>query len=314
MIATHFEKFEALSAALKKSLQLRSKNEPTTLLIKGSRFMHMEKVVKDLVERNNEIFFKLLVLNSFIISFVSFIQPRFLVSGFSIIMFWLFYKKGIKLGVLFLLPSLAITLILPGSLILRNSNAVGLNVISTNLGTTMNIGAGSGATGGYLSKGDYGVPCQTSGSESEQDAQKVLCVLNWYVENPTKATKLFYNKSIFFWSPWFGPEANGTMARNPWLKVSPIKNITSTQDGVNLVYGGFGKIISWLWLLGGWRIRGLPPLKFKYTRALRPQNIVCSVEIKLRPSFVEMPHGHCRKISLTSGRLMKMHCTTRRGS
>jgi hypothetical protein len=41
------------------------------------------------------------------------------------------------------------------------------------------------------------------------------------------------------------------MARNPWLKVSPIKNITSTQDGVNLVYGGFGKIISWLWLLGG---------------------------------------------------------------
>jgi hypothetical protein len=41
------------------------------------------------------------------------------------------------------------------------------------------------------------------------------------------------------------------MARNPWLKVSPIKNITSTQDGVNLVYGGFGKLISWLWLLGG---------------------------------------------------------------
>jgi UDP-N-acetylmuramoyl-tripeptide--D-alanyl-D-alanine ligase len=50
MIATHFEKFEALSAALKESLQQRSKNEPTTLLIKGSRFMHMEKVVKDLVE------------------------------------------------------------------------------------------------------------------------------------------------------------------------------------------------------------------------------------------------------------------------
>jgi len=206
-------------------------------------------VIKDLVERNNEIFFKLLVLNSFIISFVSFIQPRFLVSGFSIIMFWLFYKKGIKLGVLFLLPSLAITLILPGSLILRNSNAVGLNVISTNLGTTMNIGAGSGATGGYLSKGDYGVPCQTSGSESEQDAQKVLCVLNWYVENPTKATKLFYNKSIFLWSPWVGPLENGTMGRNPWLKVNPIKILMNTPERANLIYGDLGKIVSWLWLL-----------------------------------------------------------------
>jgi len=48
--ATHFEKIEELFLALKESLQQRSKNEPTTLLIKGSRFMHMEKVVKDLVE------------------------------------------------------------------------------------------------------------------------------------------------------------------------------------------------------------------------------------------------------------------------
>jgi hypothetical protein len=41
------------------------------------------------------------------------------------------------------------------------------------------------------------------------------------------------------------------MARNPWLKISPIKNITSTQEGVNLVYGSFGKLISWLWLITG---------------------------------------------------------------
>jgi UDP-N-acetylmuramoyl-tripeptide--D-alanyl-D-alanine ligase len=48
--ATHFEKFEELFLALKESLQQRSKNEATTLLIKGSRFMRMERVVKDLVE------------------------------------------------------------------------------------------------------------------------------------------------------------------------------------------------------------------------------------------------------------------------
>jgi hypothetical protein len=41
------------------------------------------------------------------------------------------------------------------------------------------------------------------------------------------------------------------MARNPWLTINPLKNIATTQDGFNLVYGGFGKVISWLWLLGG---------------------------------------------------------------
>ena len=63
--------------------------------------------------------------------------------------------------------------------------------------------------------------------------------------------QLFYNKSIYFWSPWFGPVANGTMARNPWLKISPVTNITLTQEGIDLVYGGFGKLISWIWLLSG---------------------------------------------------------------
>jgi hypothetical protein len=114
----------------------------------------------------------------------------------------------------------------------------------------MNIGAGDNATGGYMKEG-FGVPCTTTGNLAEQDNQRVRCVVEWYLTNPTKATKLFYNKTLYFWSPWFGPEANGTMARNPWLKISPIKNITSTQDGVNLVYGSFGKLISLLWLISG---------------------------------------------------------------
>ena len=28
-------------------------------------------------------------------------------------------------------------------------------------------------------------------------------------------------------------------------------NMTKTQDGINLLYGSFGKLISWLWLVGG---------------------------------------------------------------
>ena len=27
--------------------------------------------------------------------------------------------------------------------------------------------------------------------------------------------------------------------------------MTKTQEGINLLYGGFGKLISWLWLIGG---------------------------------------------------------------
>jgi len=102
-------------------------------------------------------------------------------------------------------------------------------------------------TGGYNSK-DKGVDCNV---ENRTDNDLVMCVLRWYLENPSKSLQLFYNKSIYFWSPWFGPEANGTMARNPWLKISPVKNITSTQEGIDLVYGGFGKLISWIWLLSG---------------------------------------------------------------
>ena len=97
----------------------------------------------------------------------------------------------------------------------------------------------------------YGVECVQTGSASEQDNQLVKCVLNWYVSHPAKAVKLFYHKTINFFSPWYGPEASGTMARNPWLNISPLVNIASNQSGADLIYGGVGKLISWLWLLGG---------------------------------------------------------------
>ena len=69
--------------------------------------------------------------------------------------------------------------------------------------------------------------------------------------NPITSAKLFYNKSVYFWSPWSGPLAEGTMARNPWSKINPLTNIASTPAGSNLVYGNFGKIVSWLWVLAG---------------------------------------------------------------
>jgi hypothetical protein len=41
------------------------------------------------------------------------------------------------------------------------------------------------------------------------------------------------------------------MARNPWLKISPVEQIEkSSQSGKELVNGVFGELISWLWILG----------------------------------------------------------------
>jgi hypothetical protein len=119
----------------------------------------------------------------------------------------------------------------------------------------MNIGAGDSATGGYMKEG-FGVECDLSGNPSQQDNQRVRCVLNWYLDNPTKAAELFYIKSVFFWSPWInngfaGDVLTGTMSRNPWLKISPLTNIAKNQDGANLIFGSIGKAFSWFWLLGG---------------------------------------------------------------
>ena len=207
-------------------------------------------VIRSFVEKDSRKFVRYLIISSAIFGLLSFVQPRLLLTGIVINLLWILVWKGFKAGALMVAMSLAITLFFPATLIYRNNQAIGINSISTNLGVTMNIGAGDNATGGYIKEG-FGVECDLSGTSSQQDNQRVRCVLNWYLSNSVKAVELFYNKSIYFWSPWYGPVANGTMARNPWLTINPLKNIASTQDGFNLVYGAFGKIISWLWLIGG---------------------------------------------------------------
>jgi len=207
-------------------------------------------VIRSFISKDDKKFFRYLMLSSVTFSLVAFIQPRFILTGLLLNLLWIIVWKGIKASVLIIALSVAITLFFPASLIYRNNQATGVNSISTNLGVTMNIGAGDNATGGYDKEG-FGVECDQSMNSAKQDNQLVRCVVNWYLGNPIKAAELFYNKSIYFWSPWFGPTANGTMARNPWLTINPLKNVATTQDGFNLVYGGFGKVISWFWLLSG---------------------------------------------------------------
>jgi hypothetical protein len=189
-------------------------------------------------------------LASFAIAISCFMQPRILLLALGIIIpFAIYHHRGRAIPI-FLAFSLSIVAIAPSIMILRNIEANGYAAISTNLGVTMNIGAGPEATGGYVSQ-VTGVPCEAiEGNAAEQDSHKVGCVLKWYLENPGKSAKLFVNKFLYHWSPWFGPLANGTMARNPWLQFHPFAESAKTQEGFEIVNGGVGKTISWAWVLG----------------------------------------------------------------
>ena len=202
-----------------------------------------------LIQKKNTVIHSLLI--GALIGFASFMQPRYLLVGLALIILRVLFSNVKKAALVCAVISAAVMLISPASLIYRNNVAHDLNTISTNLGTTMRIGAGDGVSGGYDDK-NKSVPCEpkTPGA-IVTDNDLVKCVLNWYVSNPIKTIKLAYNKSVFFWSPWSGPLANGTMARNPWLKIDPVMNIAKTPNGYELVVGTFGKLVSWLWLLAG---------------------------------------------------------------
>ena len=208
-------------------------------------------LLKDKLENPVNPSSELALLSALTIGISCFFQPRNLLFALSIIAIYTLSISGRKAQAKFAAISLVVMMIFPIVLVSRNMEAIGSATISTNLGTTMFIGVGDEATGGYNGKYN-GVPCPAAekGNEAQIDSAKVKCALLWNLQNPGKAIKLVTKKSIFYWSPWFGPEANGTMARNPWLKIHPVKNGIMTQQNYDAVYGPFGKIVSWLWILG----------------------------------------------------------------
>ena len=184
------------------------------------------------------------------ITLAAFMQPRYLLAGVVTILIWASTYIPRKSAIKIISIGFAVALISPILLIARNDVAIDQRSISTNLGVTMAIGAGDETTGGYGRKGPE-VPCLPSIPNAiVTDSDRVKCVLKWYLTNPVKTLNLAFNKSQFFWSPWSGPLADGTMARNPWLNIAPTQNIAKSQSGVQLVSGPIGKIISWLWIIG----------------------------------------------------------------
>ena len=239
-------------------------------LVASGLLLVLGLLIQDLTSNSSEIFQRNIIASSFTIGFISFFQPRIRLSGLIGIAIWILVRKPIKSAVLMIILSTAVVAISPALLMLRNQNANGFTAISTNLGATMNLGAGDEADGSYRPKEKFGVPCPIiQGNAAQKDSHLVRCVINWYLSNPSKSVELIMNKALFFWSPWFGPEAVGSMARNPWLKVSPLVDIaSSSQEGAKLVYGTAGKIISWVWVIASlallvigfwrlWRIGGI---------------------------------------------------------
>jgi hypothetical protein len=182
--------------------------------------------------------------------FASFMQPRFLLVSFIFLMVHTFFLYGKKLNFKFIAVGLIAIILLPALLVFRNAQAVDRATISTNLGVTMNLGVGEETLGGYIRIGSA-INCEPKApATAVTENELVICILKWYVTNPVKTIKLAINKSLYYWSPWSGPVAEGTMARNPWIKISPVQNMQKTVDGSNLVNGAFGKLISYAWLFG----------------------------------------------------------------
>lgn len=181
----------------------------------------------------------------------SFVQPRWLLTSLVFAVIWALMFSNRKIQAAIIVGVVGIMAIAPAILVQRNMQSTGKAVISTNLGITMSLGAGDETSGGYAHVGPN-VPCEPKApSTSVSDSDLVNCVLKWYVTHPVKATRLFLNKGFFFWSPWSGPLGNGTMARNPWLKINPVISIAQgSQQGNDLVTKWPGKIISFMWAMG----------------------------------------------------------------
>ena len=184
-------------------------------------------------------------------SLATFMQPRFLLIAIIIAIMWALKVVGPKNRIRIVALVVSIMMVAPAIMIFRNLEAIDKATISTNLGGTMRIGAGPETSGGYVRSGPE-VPCEPKAPAlTVTDSELVVCVLQWYLTNPGDTVRLSINKAILFWSPWDGPlSVNGTMARNPWLKISPVNQIAkSNTEGQGLVFGFFGYAFSWLWLV-----------------------------------------------------------------
>ena len=242
----------AIVIAINPTLSLSSMSVGYESPIASCMMMIIGLILKSKLTTSGSGFKRIVVGVGFFSALATFMQPRWILTTVVIAAIWALTTTGRKQQALILVAVIGVMAVAPLALVQRNSVAFQKNIVSTNLGITMSIGAGPETSGGYNHVGPN-VPCAANAPASKvSDSELTKCVLKWYLQNPTDTLRLSANKSFFFWSPWVGPMANGTMARNPWQKINPIVTAGSTSKAANdLINGNFGKAASVVWVLGG---------------------------------------------------------------
>ena len=238
--------------AINPTLSLSSMSVGYESPIASCMMMALGLILKSKLTTSKTHFTYLVLGVGFFSALATFMQPRWILTTLVLAAVWVITTVGRKQQAIILTVVIGVMALAPLALIQRNSVAFQKNIISTNLGITMSIGAGPETSGGYNRTGPN-VPCEGKAPASKvSDSELTKCVLKWYLQNPTETLRLSASKSFFFWSPWVGPMANGTMARNPWQKINPIVKVGSTSKAANgLINGNFGKAISVVWVFGG---------------------------------------------------------------
>ena len=181
----------------------------------------------------------------------TFVQPRWILTTIIIAIAWALMYKSRRIQAAILIGVIGIMSIAPALIVQRNIQSVDKAVVASILGGNMAVGAGDETSGGYPHTGPV-VPCNpVPPSKVVSDSEMFKCVIKWYAGHPVKGVRLFFNKGFFYWSPWSGPLGEGTMARNPWLKINPLVDLAKgSQEGNDLINKLPGKIISFAWVMG----------------------------------------------------------------
>jgi len=242
----------ALIIAINPTLSLSSLSVGYESPIASCMLMTVGLIIKFKLSKAGTSEIRLIFGVGFFAALASFMQPRWLLTSLAIAVVWALTTTTKKQQALILTIVVGVMAIAPLSLIQRNAVAIQKSIISTNLSSALLIGTGPETNGSYTHTGPN-ITCSANNSNKKNtEGEMLICATKWYLSNPLKTLQLSWNKSIFFWSPWAGPVANGTMARNPWLKIDPTSYFVKNSKLANeIINGTLGKAISWLWVTAG---------------------------------------------------------------
>ena len=221
-------------------------------LVASFFLLAMGFLILDLTSKESKLPYSPLLISAVLLGLTVWLSPRMILPGFLILLTWLYLRNKFKKNLLSSLIVVMIFLSFQGTIIMRNEIATNNFISQSSIGTLAIMGAGPSATGTYTNQ-DTGIVCDVEGLDATQASNKKLkCAINWYEKNPGQGLLLLWKKSYYLWSPWFGPLAGGTMARNPYLNFHPVKANIQTQPQVDFVLGLPGQSVSWVFILGGW--------------------------------------------------------------